>query len=247
MLDFWNIKILKMGEYTVKGDTLAVGSGNGMLKVPAWSVAVYGNGKKILIDTGVHDAQWVNDNVEIFSMAEDEKMENALQKYLGWKMDEVDIVINTHLHYDHCGNNRKFINAEFFVQRKEWEVAHEPLPIHKTIYLAELFDKCAMNYLSWHFVDGEETVLPGIMVFPTPGHSAGHQSVLIATKEGVVCACGDVCNTMDNLRNDLPPGITTSNSDVLKSYREIRRRANYFIPGHEAGLKNLQSSGFPTI
>lgn len=236
-----------MGEYTVNAATLAAADSGSMKKVPAWSIVAYNGNTKVVVDTGVHDVKWVNDHVEIFTMREEEEMETALSRYLGWRPEDVDVVVNTHLHYDHCGNNSKFVNAEFYVQRKEWEIGHHPLPIHENIYLSSLFDSGAVPYTNWKMLDGEHMIAPGLMVFPTPGHSAGHQSVLIQTDQGVVCACGDVCNTADNLWNNSPPGITTSNMDVFESYAAIRERAQYFIPGHEPGIQNLQEKDFPKI
>ena len=243
----WKIKVLKMGEYTINPATLNAADSGSMKKVPAWSVAVYDDDTKIIIDTGVHDVQWVNDHVEIFSRAEDEEMVAALDRYLGWIPEDIDIVINTHLHYDHCGNNSRFTNAEFYLQRRELEIAYHPLSMHRNIYLTSLFDAKAVNYTSWRLLDGEYMVAPGLMVFPTPGHSAGHQSVLISSEQGVVCVCGDVCNTVENLWKNSPPGIITSNTDVLKSYEDICMRAEYFIPGHEPGIKNLQEKDFPRV
>lgn len=243
-LKTWNITLLKVGGYTVSASTIIVGSGSYMLELPAWAIAVYDDNTKILIDTGVHDEKWVNDNVEIFSMPEDEYLPSAIEKHLGWKPEDVDIVINTHLHYDHCGNNQCFKNAQFYVQRKEWDFAFDPITTQKYIYPCFLFDKTAVNYTSWVFVEGEATVLPGIVVFPTPGHTAGHQSVLITTDEGIVCATGDACNIAGNLLNNEPPGIIASTPDALKSFEEIRKRAHYFIPGHDPEQQDLQQGDF---
>lgn len=93
------------------------------IKVPVWSTAIVGGDKKIVVDTGIHDPGWVSSFVCPCEQAPEERLERALKEYVGWNADDVDIVINTHLHYDHSGGNTLFKNARFVVQASEWEYA----------------------------------------------------------------------------------------------------------------------------
>ena len=81
-------------------------------------------------------------------------------------------VINTHLHFDHCGGNRLFPGVPIHVQRLELQGPHDP---------HEWVDFPGATYLEH---DGEAEVLPGIRLLPTPGHTTGHQSVLVDTPDG---------------------------------------------------------------
>lgn len=73
---------------------------------------------------------------------------------MGWEPDDIDIVINTHLHCDHSGSNREFKNAKFYVQKKEWEAAFNPLVPEAPFYDKLCYDKNAVNYFQWNFLEG---------------------------------------------------------------------------------------------
>ncbi|MGI9432157.1 MAG: N-acyl homoserine lactonase family protein [Myxococcota bacterium] len=89
----------------------------------------------------------------------------------GCRISDVVALVNSHLHFDHCGNNRRLLGVPTWVQRKEVEAAREP---HYTIREWFDFDGAALR-----MADGEMEVLPGVRLIPTPGHTPGHQSVLV--------------------------------------------------------------------
>jgi N-acyl homoserine lactone hydrolase len=237
---------LKMGELTVEKSTLTYCQDFGQsIKIPIWAAVIYGGGYNILVDTGIHDVQWVRDQITPCTQDDDEQIVEALKQGLGWSPDDVDIVINTHLHYDHCGNNRLFKKARFIVQETEWKAAHNPIPSQKDIYLPELFD--TVDYFAWQWVQGEAEVVPGLKVFLTPGHSEGHQSVLVKTDGGNLCISGDVANMLVNIQENIPAGILTSTKDIFNSMDRVRCVSDCIFPGHEPSISKYQTSGFPTI
>ncbi|KWZ83826.1 N-acyl homoserine lactonase family protein [Heyndrickxia coagulans] len=244
----WKATALKMGELYVEKSSLTYQKDVGeFLWIPIWATALSGGEYNILIDTGIHDLTWVQENIGPARQQTDEMIVTALEKGVGWTPDDVDIVINTHLHYDHCGNNKLFKNATFFVQKKEWEAAHHPIPCQEGIYLSELYDSVAVNYFDWMFVDGEEEIVPGVKVFLTPGHSEGHQSVLINTEEGILCVSGDVSNLLENIYENLPAGILTCTKEMYTSMEEVRKRAEFILPGHEFSIQKYQCNHYPTL
>jgi len=97
---------------------------------------------------------------------------------------DVALVINTHLHFDHCGGNRLFPGIPIHVQRREREAAREP-----GYTIPEWVEFEGATYVE---LDGEAEIVPGVRVLPTPGHTPGHQSVLVDTEEGLVVVAGDV-------------------------------------------------------
>ena len=97
---------------------------------------------------------------------------------------DVVCVINTHMHFDHCGGNRLFPGIPIHVQRAELEAARAP---GHTI--EEWVDFDGANYVEH---EGEAVVLPGVRLLPTPGHAPGHQWVLVDTDDGLVVIGGDV-------------------------------------------------------
>jgi N-acyl homoserine lactone hydrolase len=100
---------------------------------------------------------------------------------------DVVCVINTHLHFDHCGGNRLFAGTPIYVQQLEREAARA-----EDYTVPEWVDFDGATYVE---LDGEREVLPGIRVLPTPGHTPGHQSVLVETDDGLVVVAGDVAYT----------------------------------------------------
>jgi N-acyl homoserine lactone hydrolase len=104
----------------------------------------------------------------------------------------VAVVINTHLHFDHCGGNRVFAGLPIHVQARELADARtEP-----DWTIREWVDFDGANYVEH---DGEDEVLRGVRLLPTPGHTRGHQSVLVDTDDGLVVLGGDVAYTFHAL------------------------------------------------
>jgi N-acyl homoserine lactone hydrolase len=101
---------------------------------------------------------------------------------LGVDRGDVRLVVNCHLHRDHCGGNRELAGRPVLVQRAELEAAREP---DYTIPALVDFPGAAYEVL-----DGEAQVLPGVQVVPTPGHTAGHQSLVVDCDEGPVVLLG---------------------------------------------------------
>ena len=217
--------------------------------IPMFSVAVEGDGHKIILDTGIKSLEWARKNLGdmyIIDQEKDETMEGALA-HIGWEPEDVDIVINTHLHYDHCGNNHLFKNAKFYVQRAEWEAAFAPVENQKCFYFEELFGWEAVRYTSWKFLNGEANILPGLRVIPFGGHSVGSQGVFINTEEGIVCFAADTIGVLENLYENCLPNIMTNVEDGFRTYEIVRNNADFVIPGHDPIIKKYQKSGFPEV
>jgi N-acyl homoserine lactone hydrolase len=100
---------------------------------------------------------------------------------------DVVCVINTHLHFDHCGGNRLFAGTPIYVQRLEREAARA-----EGYTITQWVEFEGATYVE---LEGEQEILPGLRVVPTPGHSPGHQSVLVETDDGLVVVAGDVAYT----------------------------------------------------
>jgi N-acyl homoserine lactone hydrolase len=101
----------------------------------------------------------------------------------GYRLDQITEVANCHLHFDHCGGNPRLAGRPFFAQAKELEVARQA----EDYTLPELVDPTGMR---WHELDGATEVLPGVTLIPTPGHTEGHQSLIVQGSNGVVVVAG---------------------------------------------------------
>jgi N-acyl homoserine lactone hydrolase len=102
---------------------------------------------------------------------------------------DVAVIINTHLHFDHCGGNRLFAGVPIYLQRAEREAAREP-----GYTIPEWVEFDGATYVE---LDGAAEILPGVRVLPTPGHAPGHQSVCVDTDDGLVVVAGDVAYTWE--------------------------------------------------
>jgi len=141
----------------------------------------------ILVDTGVG---WPDDLLKDWKIvnrhAADAMAEHDLSPA------DVRIVINTHLHFDHCGQNAVFKHAPFYIQRRELERARR----EETV-AAQWFDFAGARF---ELVDGDAQVAEGVRVVATPGHTVGHQSVLVDTPDGGAVMIGDAAYTADIYR-----------------------------------------------
>ena len=125
----------------------------------------------VLVDTGVGGPEDVLNDWRVVNVA----AADALAK-LDMSPADISLVINTHLHFDHCGQNAVFKHAPFYVQRAELDRARRESPD-----LAGWFDFMGAQF---ELLDGDTEILPGLKVIATPGHTVGHQSVVVQTSDG---------------------------------------------------------------
>jgi N-acyl homoserine lactone hydrolase len=141
----------------------------------------------ILVDTGVG---WPTELVQEWKVVNRHAADALAEHDLS--PADVKIVINSHLHFDHCGQNAVFKHAPFYVQRAELARARRE---EKTT--AEWFDFAGARF---ELVDGDAEVAEGVRVVATPGHTLGHQSVFVEQSDGVAVMIGDAAYTADIYR-----------------------------------------------
>ena len=112
----------------------------------------------------------------------DEVLANA-----GIDRAEVTAIANCHLHLDHSGQNSRFPGIPIYVQRAEWAAAHEP--DYTWIPSIDFRDAAYVE------LDGEAEPVPGARIMPTPGHSPGHQSLVVEVPDGVLLLAGQAVYT----------------------------------------------------
>jgi N-acyl homoserine lactone hydrolase len=99
-------------------------------------------------------------------------------------LGSIDIIVNTHLHFDHCGGNRLFTGKPIYVQRRELDDART----EEDYTIVEWVDAPGVEYVP---VDGEHEVLPGLRLVPAPGHTPGSQVVVVETDGRPIVLVGD--------------------------------------------------------
>lgn len=142
-------------------------------------------GQTILIDTGAGD-KWDAKRVEIYKFETRNRLPDQLAGK-GVAPDQIDIVINTHLHFDHCGWNTRregerlvptFPKARYVVQRGELEHARGPSERDHASYLGENFEPIAQAG-KWDVVEGDVEIAPGVELIVAAGHTRDMQCVKI--------------------------------------------------------------------
>ena len=149
------------------------------------SLLVRAHGKTIVIETG-NGTKWDAKNRGIYAIQEGDPLIDSLARQ-GVQPRDVDLVINTHLHFDHAGGNTRlesdravptFPRARYVVQRGELAHAATPTERDRASYFPENFQPITEAGL-WDLVEGDQPILPGISVARIPGHNADIQAVLL--------------------------------------------------------------------
>jgi glyoxylase-like metal-dependent hydrolase (beta-lactamase superfamily II) len=153
----------------------------------------------ILVDTGIGDKLSPKDR-EIFAVARGEGLLGELAVH-GIEPEDVDVVVDTHLHFDHAGGNTircresfvpTFPRAEYWIQRREWLDATNPNERTRSTYLPEnLYPIESSGRM--RLVDGPVQIAPGVSWFMAPGHTVSHTCVLVEAAERSVLFTVDVC------------------------------------------------------
>jgi glyoxylase-like metal-dependent hydrolase (beta-lactamase superfamily II) len=155
------------------------------IRMRANSLLVRAGGRTIVIETG-NGTKWDAKQRAIYAFQDGDPLIDSLGK-AGVQPHEVDLVINTHLHFDHAGGNTRydgerlvatFPNARYVVQCGELKHAAEPTERDKASYFAENFDPIS-SAEQWQLVEGNVEIVPGISVERIAGHNADIQAVLL--------------------------------------------------------------------
>ena len=193
----------------------------------------------VLIETGLGNKEGEKfiDIYGVENAASDPRYPDRLHEAIaaaGFSADDISVVIDTHLHFDHAGGNTyrdaegqvrlSFPNARYHVQRGEWEWAHRTNERTSASYLPHNFDP-VMEAGRLELVDGNVQILPGISVYRTPGHCPHHQSVLISSDGEVACFLADVVPTMAHLPLPWIMGYDVEPLVTLETKRRILARA----------------------
>jgi N-acyl homoserine lactone hydrolase len=190
-------------------------------RVPVWSGLLRTGEGLVLFDTGFHpvhidrpDATYGPRSTVKPVMDRDDAIVARLSR-VGVRPDDIAIVVNSHLHFDHAGNNGAFPKATFIVQGEHLAFA-KGKPNFPGVY----WDIPELTYMP---VAGRTRVARGLEVVPTPGHAPGHQSLVVDLPEtGRVVLCGDAAFTRENLeRGEIQAQDEATAKDSLRLIRSL--------------------------
>lgn len=197
--------------------------------------------KVVLVDTGswanLMAKYWPGPGIDFQTFEESLKKEGLTPK-------DIEVVIQTHLHHDHCGNTKKCKNAEIYVQEAEWIFMLAPHPLQAQYYPRELYEDWKVR-----LIKGDHELFPGLTITLTPGHTPGTQSVIVQTEEGraVIPGFCATTHTFENPVDALPSGhpfaawetfVPSIATDLLEAYNSTLRLksiADIMYPCHGPG------------
>jgi 4-pyridoxolactonase len=200
------------------------------VRFPVYSVLIEHPDGLILYDTG-YDLDHVN-KVLPFELPEQTPGQTipAQLALCGFKPTDVDIVVNSHFHFDHVGGNKYLTNATTLVHKEELRHAKVPEPFERLGYSDTSFDHADVKYKP---ISGDYEIAPGVWLFETPGHTIGHYSLLVEhVNERNMLFCGDAAYTRTTLEKEWIAGF---HLDPTKSVEAIRR-LNYLARTRDADI-----------
>lgn len=201
---------------------------------------VEAGGRTMLVDSGVgtkesekfEDIYGVESGPPPGSDA-DSLLEASLAE-IGVARGDVDLVLSTHLHFDHAGGNTvldgedefrpAFPNATYLIRRGEWEFAHRDNERIQASYLKHNFDPLRRAGVV-EFLEGDEEVLPGVRTVRTPGHTPHHQSVIFEAGAETLCYLADLVPTSAHVPLPWIMGYDVEPLVTLETKRKLLTRA----------------------
>jgi glyoxylase-like metal-dependent hydrolase (beta-lactamase superfamily II) len=201
-------------------------SGTLTVPVPAYLI-VHPNGKA-LFDTGLNrmlrreKARLLGPSADDWEIDLPDGADLAAQlTRFGASPSDIRYVVNSHLHFDHCGGNADFPNATLVIHAKEWGAAQRP-----KLQAAGIYNPIDFAHMqSVRELDGETDLFGDgtVVVFPTPGHTPGHQSLRITLASGTVILAADCCYLKQTLDTLHLPGAVYNRAQMLETLEGLRR------------------------
>lgn len=216
--------------------------------IPIYCWYIEGGDKKILVDTGEMSPVQSEDreksiNGKIYTF------EQGLAKW-GLAPEDIDIVIHTHLHNDHCENDYKCENAKFYIHENELARIHDPHPLDYR-YLEDYIDDVEENGQIIKITKDRE-IVEGIRVVHTPIHTDGGLTVFIDTPSGTAAITG-FCVINENFfppiqirameMEVIPPGTHVNVYEAYDIMLKIKDEADILLPLHEPEFASMDTIG----
>ena len=225
--------------------------GRNMLKVGTNCLLIRDGKQTVLVETGIGSK--LNDKSR--SIHKNQVLLMKSFQEAGVSPNQVDIVINTHLHFDHSGWNTyynrdgrpvaTFPNAKYYVQKGEVEHAHEQHERDRVSYLTDNYDPLIENRQMTR-LDGDAEIAPGVSVKVFPGHTRDLQVVIVRSGGMTLCYPSDLIPTTNHLDPtwvmgyDLYPLMTTASRHRFYGEAIPERWLVAFTHDHETPLAYLE-------
>ncbi len=217
------------------------------IEMPVFTFLVEGGDKLLLIDTGMAPTDRASTYHHPSSRQPEGMAIHEQLECIGYHPQDIDIIVFTHLHWDHVFQIERFVNADLYVHKREFKFAFDPIPLyfksyeHPALGITRPFE--GMKFIQ---ISGETEIMPGVRAYESFGHSPGHMSVEVETGEGSYICVGDSIFQLHNINpvpemhyEITPPGrfyniIETWDSIVSQKARV--KDSSYILCTHEPSL-----------
>lgn len=209
---------------TARRTVIKDAEGDARLPIPSWLVE-HPSGQTLLFDNGMHQELQVDmSRYPAFASTfqpdygEGEDVAARLRE-VQVDPDGVDLIAFSHLHFDHCGGTNLIPNARIVIQQAEWEAGHHEKMVAHGVYDPADFD---LGH-DVEQINGEHDVFGdgSVVCIPTPGHTAGHQSLRVNLDSGPVVLTGDCVYWEAVLDEMLLPPFGFDHDQQLASMRHL--------------------------
>ncbi|MHA6688049.1 N-acyl homoserine lactonase family protein [Mesorhizobium sp. A556] len=221
-----------------------IDDGVGTIELPIPAFLIMHPRGNVLFDTGLHadladpTSKRLGDlskySTISFSMNEHVVSRLAL---LGLKPEDISIVVNSHLHYDHAGGNSAFPDATLVVQRREWEAAKDPAMITRNAYNTDDYahNRTVTPVEGEHDLFGDGT----LTLVPTFGHTPGHQCLLVRVGGRKIVLAADAAYILENLDRGMVSRLSFDLNKAKASLQKLtawRQEGWELMIGHDSAL-----------
>jgi glyoxylase-like metal-dependent hydrolase (beta-lactamase superfamily II) len=240
----WSIGIIEVG--VIPGIPLSVylpsAPAGASIHPPCYCYIATAGSRTILVDSGPDRSASAAAALDIIGDTS-AQLDRGLRAW-GVTASDVELIVHTHLHYDHMQNDLLFPHASVVVQHAElsWATSPESGPFY--VGVGELASSLGERL---RLIDGRTEILPGVTALPNGGHTPGHQSLLLQTPSGEVCVCGDIVSLEANLTTigSVCPDVAATQAFLATA----RAEGWQMLPSHDPGLREhrwfVAASGSP--
>jgi 4-pyridoxolactonase len=218
------VRLLDSGTLVIDQSHITWNIGCGTpVRFPVYSVLIEHPDGLIMFDSG-YDVDLVNAMLpfELPEQTPEQTIPSQLAK-CGFKPEDVDAIINSHLHFDHCGGNKYLTRATTYLHHDELREARTPEPFERLGYADKSFDHGAAKF---ELLEGDVEFADGIHLFYTPGHTVGHYSMLVELEgSSPLLFMADVSYTREAFANDQQAGFHNDPVAGVRSIRRVKRLA----------------------
>jgi 4-pyridoxolactonase len=220
-----SVRLLDSGSCVIDQSHITWNVGCGTpVRFPVYSVLIEHPDGLMLFDSGF-DEDLVNEKLpfELPEQTEQQRLPAQLE-LAGFSTDDVVAMVNSHLHFDHCGGNKHLTRATTFVHELEVREARSPEPFEVLGYADRSWDHPGASF---ELLSGDVTLADGVHLFHTPGHTIGHYSLLVEVEglERPLLFMADVAYTPDAYARDHQAGFHHDPVAGVRSIRRVKRIA----------------------